>query len=59
MEDREAAKVLETILKSHELSAAQQEALRHAIGVLAWTKLVEGYVENRKKARDRKLRDLE
>ncbi len=57
MEDKEAAKVLESILKKYELSDAEKDALRQAIGVLAWTKLIEGYTENRKKARDRKLRD--
>ncbi len=58
MEDKEAAKVLEAMLATREFSDIEKEALRQAIGVLAWTKLIEGYTENRKKARDRKLQDL-
>lgn len=58
MEDKDAAKVLEAMLTKHVLTAEEKEALRHAIGILAWTKLLEGYQENRKKARDRKLQDL-
>jgi len=53
MEDPEAAKILESILTTHELTPEEKEALRHAIGILAWTKLIAGYVENRKKKRDR------
>lgn len=58
MEDKEVAKVLETMLTKHILTADEKEALRHAIGILAWTKLLEGYQENRKRARDRKLKDV-
>lgn len=59
MDDKEAAKVLESILKKYDLSDEEKEALRQAIGVLGWTKLIEGYTENRKKARDKKLKDLD
>ncbi len=46
------------MLKKYPLSEEEQESLRHAIGVLGWTKLVEGWKEQRKRARDRKLQDL-
>lgn len=59
MEDTEAIGVLTALLKKHQLSAEEEEAVRHAIGVLGWTKLVEGWKEMRKKARDRKLKDLD
>ena len=53
MEDKEAAKVLEDMLAKYEMTEIEKAALRQAIGVLAWTKLIEGYTENRKKKRDR------
>ena len=59
MEDTEAAKVLEGILTTYELTSDEKKALRQAIGILAWTKLLEGYKENRKRARDRTLEGLD
>jgi len=59
MEDKQAVETLIKLLKDREFSAEEQEALRHAIGVLGWTKLIEGYTENRKRARDRKLKELD
>lgn len=55
MNDKEAAKVLQEIYKKYPLTDIEKEAVKTAIGILAWTKLLEGYQENRKKARDRKL----
>lgn len=55
MEDKEAALVLQEILERHMLDMREVEAVKTAIGVLSWTKLVEGYVERRKKARDRRM----
>lgn len=59
MEDKQAIEILLGLLKKHPLSDEEQEAVRHAIGVLGWTKLVEGWKEQRKRARDRKLKDLD
>ena len=59
MEDKEAAKVLQSMLQKYGLTDEEQEALRQAIGVLAWTKLVEGFNERRKKGRDKKMKDLD
>ena len=57
MEDKEAAKILQEVYKKYPLTDSEKEAVKSAIGILAWTKLLEGYQENRKKARDRKLSD--
>ncbi len=43
MEDKEAIKILTEVIKKHSLSEEEQEAVRHAIGALGWTKLVEGW----------------
>ena len=59
MEDKKAIEILTALLKKYPLSEEEQETIRHAIGVLGWTKLVEGWKDQRKKARDRKLKDLE
>jgi hypothetical protein len=58
MEDSEAVKILIAMLKKYPLSDEEREATKSAIGLMGWTKLVEGYVENRKRARDSKLQDL-
>ena len=58
MEDKEAIEILTTMLKKHPLSAEEQEAVRHAIGILGWTKLVEGWKEQRKRARERRAREF-
>ncbi len=58
MEDSKAVKILIEMLKRYPLTAEEKEAVKNAIGLMGWTKLVEGYVENRKKARDRKLHNL-
>ena len=59
MDEKKVIEILTNLLKTHALSDDEKEALRTAIGTLAWTKLSEGYIENRKKARDRKLQDLD
>jgi hypothetical protein len=57
MEDKEAAEILQKLLTKYPLDEGEQEAVKTAIGVLGWTKLVEGFVERRKQARDRRLND--
>ena len=51
MEDSEAVKILIAMLKKYPLNADEKEALKTAVGLMGWTKLVEGFNENRKKAR--------
>lgn len=58
MDDKEAIAIFTQMLTKYPLTKEEQEAVRHTIGLLGWTKLLEGYHENRKKARDRKLQDL-
>lgn len=55
MEDKEAIKILTSFLKKYPLTKKEAEAVREAIGILSWTKLMEGYVNRRKKSRDKKL----
>jgi hypothetical protein len=55
MEDKEAIEILKSILTKYPLDEREREGVREAIGLLAWTKLVEGYNDRRKKARDKKL----
>jgi hypothetical protein len=57
MEDSEAVKILTRILQDYPLKAEEQEAIRGAIGLMSWTKLVEGFNDRRKAARDRRLED--
>ncbi len=59
MEDKETIEVLTRILQKHPFDEREQEALRNAIGILGWTKLVEGWKENKKKLRDKKLSDID
>lgn len=57
MEDNEAIKILTRILEKDGLNAEEKEAIRAAIGVLGWTKLVEGWKENKKRLRDKQFDD--
>ncbi len=58
MEDSEAVKILIAMLKKYPLEDGEKEALKSAVGLMGWTKLVEGFNDRRKAARDRKLQDL-
>ncbi len=57
MEDAETIDILTNMLENQTLSDAEKEAVREAIGILAWTKLTEGMKEGKKKRRDAQLRD--
>jgi len=59
MEDSKAVKILIAILKKYPLEDDEKEALKRAIGLMGWTKLVEGFNERRKVAKDRKINELE
>lgn len=55
MDDKEAIEVLKRMLEKYPLEKSEEEAVRNAIGILGWTKLMEGYMERKKKARDKRL----
>jgi hypothetical protein len=57
MEDKEAIAILTKMLGTYPFTPYEEEAVRSAIGVLGWTKLVEGWKENKKKLRDKDLSD--
>jgi hypothetical protein len=59
MEDKETIEVLTKMLTDHSFSDREEEAIRNAIGLMGWTKLVDAWKENKKKVRDRKLSDLD
>lgn len=58
MDDKKAVQILIGMLKKYSFTDEEKEAVREALGILGWTKLLEGYTERRKRARDRKLQDL-
>ena len=57
MTDKEAIKLLTEILTKYPLTDEEAGAVREAIGILGWTKLMEGRVNSMKKARDKRLED--
>jgi hypothetical protein len=57
MNDKETIEILTRLLTKYPLDALEQEGVREAIGILSWTKLLDGYQERRKQARDRKQAD--
>ncbi len=57
MEDSRTVEILTALLKKEGLTEAEKEAVRDAIGILAWTKLVEGMKERKKARRDLHLSD--
>lgn len=57
MEDSESVRILTRVLESYPLTDEEKEAVRNAIGLMSWTKLVEGFNDRRKAARDKKLLD--
>ena len=57
MEDKEAIEILKGILEKHSLDEKETEAIRDAIGIMSWTKLVEGWKDRKMRIRDKRLRD--
>ena len=57
MEDKEAIALLTELLTKYPLSGEEKEAVREAIGILAWTKLMEGRKETLKRAWERRAAD--
>jgi hypothetical protein len=57
MDDKRAIEVLTSLLTKYTLSDEEQAAVREAIGVLGWTKLIEGWKERKKRRRDENFSD--
>ena len=57
MDDKKAIQLLTEMLTKHPLSSEEKEAVREAIGMLAWSKLIEGRVKSMKRSRDKRLSD--
>jgi hypothetical protein len=58
MDDKRAIGILIGMLKKYPLTDDEKEAIREAVGILGWTKLIEGWKERKKRARDKRLVDL-
>lgn len=56
MDDKKSIELLTEMLEKYPLTLEEKEAIREAIGILAWSKLIEGRVDNMKKGRDRRLK---
>jgi hypothetical protein len=54
MDDKKAIELLTEILTKYQLTDEEKEAVREAVGILAWSKLMEGRKESMKRARDKK-----
>lgn len=57
MDDKRAIEILIGMLKKYSLTDEEAEAVREAVGILGWTKLIDGWKERKKRARDKRLRD--
>jgi hypothetical protein len=49
MKDSKAIEILRQLLDKYSLTEEEREAIRAALGILAWTKLSESRLENLKK----------
>jgi hypothetical protein len=54
MNDKHTIEILKTMLTKYPLAKEEDEAVRDAIGILAWTKLSEGRMKNLKRAREKR-----
>lgn len=59
MDDKRAIRILVEMTTKYPLSKEEQKAVREAIGILSWSKLMEGYVERKKRARDKRMTDID
>jgi len=55
MDDKKAIELLTGFPAKYPLTDEEREAVREAIGILAWSKLIEGRVNSMKKRRDRRI----
>jgi len=58
MTDKEAIKLLTGMLTKYQLTEEEKEAIREAIGILSWSKLMEGWTERKKRARDKREEEM-
>jgi len=58
MTDKEAIKLLTGMLTKYQLTDEEKEAIREAIGILSWSKLMEGWTERKKRARDKREEEM-
>jgi len=58
MTDKEAIKLLTGMLTKYQLTDEEKEAIREAIGILSWSKLMEGWTERKKHARDKREEEM-
>ena len=58
MTDKEAIALLTGMLTKYQLTDEEREAIREAIGMLGWSKLMEGRVEGMKRARDKREEEI-
>lgn len=57
MEDKVAVEILKDLPDKYPLTEDERQAVLTAIGILAWTKLIEGRVKSVKKNRDKRMRN--
>ena len=58
MTDKEAIALLTGMLTKYPLTDEEKEAIREAIGILSWSKLMEGWTERKKRARDKREEEM-
>jgi hypothetical protein len=49
MTDKEAAKILLSLMKKYSLKGEEKEAVENAIGILSWTSLAQNRIKANKK----------
>ncbi|OGG74275.1 hypothetical protein A3A37_03065 [Candidatus Kaiserbacteria bacterium RIFCSPLOWO2_01_FULL_52_36] len=57
MQDKVAIDLLKRLLDKYSLDEDEKQAILTAIGILSWSKLIEGRVSSMKNGRDRCLND--
>lgn len=55
MEDKVAIDLLKGLLEKYPLDEEEKQAVLTAIGILGWSKLMEGRVNSMKKGRDKRI----
>lgn len=59
MDDKTAIDILTRLMEKDSVAAEEKEAIRTAIGILAWTALIPSRMERRKERRDKQPADDE
>jgi hypothetical protein len=55
MDDREAIEILKKMMDRGSLKENEREAIRTAIGMLSWSKLIEPRMKSIKKSREKRM----